>query len=371
MTHVKTVLISGGAGFIGTRLARRLVGGHRVVLLDNLHPQVHKNGAWPTDSPAEAEQRFGDVTEADAWNSAIADYRPNIIVHLAAETGTGQSLTESHRHASVNVTGTARMLDALSHSGHRPEAIVLASSRAVYGEGQWKTVQGDLYYATSRGEQQLAEGKWEPIGPDGEEGQAVAHSAASVEPRPTNVYAATKLAQEHLLSSWCTSMNVPLRILRLQNVYGAGQALENSYTGVLTYFARQAMAGEPINVYEGGDIVRDFVHVDDVVSALSAALALPAEYGFGLVDIGSGSAGTLLEYATILAEVAGSPAPETSERFRLGDVRAAFADIAPARALLGYEPQVSFQDGVVGLLEWARQGAGVSGDPLHALVQSE
>ena len=185
----------------------------------------------------------------------------------------------------------------------------------------------------------------------------MAHNAASVEPRPTNVYAATKLAQEHILSSWCGSMNVPLRILRLQNVYGAGQALENSYTGVLTYFARQAIAGEPINVYEGGGIVRDFVHVDDVVSALSAALALPAEFGFGLVDIGSGSAGTLLDYATTLAEVAGSPAPETSERFRLGDVRAAYADISPAQKLLGYEPKVSFRDGVVGLLEWAREGS--------------
>jgi len=357
MTRVKTVLISGGAGFIGTRLARRLVGDYKVVLLDNLHPQVHVSNSWPTDSPVEAEQRLGDVTDAAAWDSVIAEHKPDIIVHLAAETGTGQSLTESTRHASVNVTGTARMLDALSNSGHRPEAIVLASSRAVYGEGQFKTAQGERYYAAPRGEQQLVESKWEPIGPDGEEGEAVAHNAASVEPRPTNVYAATKLAQEHLLSSWCASMNVPLRILRLQNVYGAGQALENSYTGVLTYFARQAIAGEAINVYEGGGIVRDFVHVDDVVSALTAALALPAETAFGLVDIGSGSAGTLLDYASTLAETAGSPAPETSTRFRLGDVRAAYADIAPAQELLGYQPQVSFQDGVIGLLEWARQGS--------------
>ena len=357
MTRVKTVLISGGAGFIGTRLARRLVSDYDVVLLDNLHPQVHATNSWPTDSPVEAEKRLGDVTEAEAWASAISEHKPDIIVHLAAETGTGQSLTESTRHALVNVTGTARMLDALSNTGHRPEAIVLASSRAVYGEGQWRTSQGELYYAAPRGEQQLAESKWEPMGPDAEEGEAVAHNAASVEPRPTNVYAATKLAQEHLLSSWCASMNIPLRILRLQNVYGAGQALENSYTGVLTYFARQAIAGESINVYEGGGIVRDFVHVDDVVSAISAALQLSAETAFGLVDIGSGSAGTLLDYASILAETAGSPAPQTSQRFRLGDVRAAYADIAPAEKLLGYAPQVSFRDGVIGLLEWARQGS--------------
>jgi len=357
MTRAKTVLISGGAGFIGTRLARRLVGEYEVVLLDNLHPQVHLTNAWPNDSPAAAKKRLGDVTEAGAWDSAIAQHKPHIIVHLAAETGTGQSLTESTRHAAVNVTGTAQMLDALSNSGHRPEAIVLTSSRAVYGEGQFKTKHGEFYYAAPRAEQQLMEKKWEPIGPDGEEGEAVAHNAASVEPRPTNIYAATKLAQEHLLSSWCTSMSVPLRILRLQNVYGAGQALENSYTGVLTYFARQAIAGEKINVYEGGGIVRDFVHVDDVVEALAAGISLPAETLFGLVDIGSGSAGTLLEYAVMLAKTAGSPAPETSDTFRPGDVRAAYADIAPAQELLGYEPRVSFRDGLIGLLEWAREGS--------------
>ena len=350
----KTVLISGGAGFIGTRLAKRLVGEYKAVLLDNLHPQVHTGGSWPTDSPDEAQQYFGDVSDSSAWDQVIAEHRPEIIVHLAAETGTGQSLTESYRHASVNVGGTARMLDSLSNSGHRPEAIVLASSRAVYGEGQWRTARGDLYYATPRGEQQLAEGRWDPLGPGGELGAAVAHNAASVEPRPSNVYAATKLAQENILYSWCVSMAVPLRVLRLQNVYGAGQALENSYTGVLTYFARQAIAGESINVYEGGGILRDFVHVDDVVRALTAALKLPPSLAFGIADIGSGAAGSLLDYATILAEVAGSPAPEISDRFRLGDVRAAFADIDSAQKLLGYQPQVSFRDGVLGLLDWAR-----------------
>jgi len=352
-----TVLISGGAGFIGTKLANKLAGTHRLVLLDNLHPQVHASGAWPTNSPENAKRVLGDVTESAIWLEAVEKYRPEVIVHLAAETGTGQSLTQSNRHASVNVSGTAQLLDALSTTGHRPEALLLASSRAVYGEGLWESADGSRYYARARGEAQLVAERWEPFGPDGEEGTAVAHDARFVEPRPTNVYAATKLAQENLLSAWCTAMNVPLTILRLQNVYGAGQALENSYTGVLTFFATQAIAGKPIDVYEGGGIVRDFVHVDDVVQAFVSSIEKTPADGFRLLDIGSGAAGTLLDYATQLAVVAGSPAPIVTAKFRLGDVRAAYADIQSARDEIGYNPAVSFTEGVTGLLDWARVGS--------------
>lgn len=357
MTRVKTILISGGAGFIGTKLATQLVSSHKVVLLDNLHPQVHPSGEWPPETPAGVERRRGDVTDGVIWSSLIDEYAPDVIVHLAAETGTGQSLTESSRHTAVNVTGTACLLDALSNSGHRPESLVLASSRAVYGEGLWETTSGDRYYAKPRGEQQLEEEAWGPVGPNGEQGASLPHNARSVEPRPTNVYAATKLAQEHVLSAWCTSMGVPLSILRLQNVYGAGQALMNSYTGVLTFFARQAVAGKHIDVYEGGGIIRDFVHVDDVVRALLAVIETPPATGSRLLDIGSGSAGTLLDYATVLSEVAGSPPPVATAAYRLGDVRAAFADIGPARTEIGYEPMVGFREGVEGLLAFARDGA--------------
>lgn len=357
MAREKTILISGGAGFIGSKLSRRLVDEYNVVILDNLHPQVHATNDWPSDLHERVERRLGDVTEAAPWAEVLNEFKPEVIVHLAAETGTGQSLTESTRHAAVNVTGTSRLLDSLSNSGHRPESVILASSRAVYGEGKWVAADGEHYYAKSRPEAQLEAGLWEPFGPDGEQGAAIAHNAEIVEPRPTNVYAATKLAQEHILSSWCSAMSVPLSILRLQNVYGAGQALQNSYTGVLTYFARQAIAGEPINVFEGGGIVRDFVHVDDVVAALVSAISAAPEDGFRRIDIGSGSAGTLLDYATLLADVASSPAPVVSGAYRLGDVRAAFADIEPARIQIGYEPQVSFREGVAGLLDWARAGA--------------
>jgi dTDP-L-rhamnose 4-epimerase len=357
MTRAKTVLISGGAGFIGTKLAQQLISTHEVVLLDNLHPQVHVSSDWPLDSPVEAVRHLGDVTESEPWLELIAQYQPDVIVHLAAETGTGQSLTESHRHTSVNVGGTARMLDALSQTGHRPSSLLLASSRAVYGEGQWQTESGQLYYPKPRGESQLSNHQWAPEGENGERGVATPHSAASVEPRPTNVYAATKLAQEHVMAAWCSAMGVPLNVLRLQNVYGSGQALANSYTGVLTYFATQAIAGKEISVYEGGGILRDFVHVSDVVQAMVSAIASPPENGTRVIDIGSGSAGTLLDYATLLSDVAGSPQPKTVDSYRLGDVRAAYADISAAQAELGYDPKISFRDGVEGLLAWARDGA--------------
>lgn len=356
MVHNKTVLISGGAGFIGSRLAKQLTGSYNVVLLDNLHPQVHDSGEWPADLPDGLATVKGDVTDSAVWEAVIQEFRPDHIVHLAAETGTGQSLTESARHASVNVTGTARLIDSLSSTGHRPESILLASSRAVYGEGKWTSSDGEAYYASPRPEKQLLESRWEPLGANGEQGTALPHNAALVEPRPSNVYAATKLAQEHVLSAWCTSMSVPLSILRLQNVYGAGQALHNSYTGVLTYFARQATAGDAIAVYEGGGIVRDFVHVDDVVRAMEAAIDLLPVEGFRLLDIGSGTSRTLYDYASELAQVADSPVPTITENYRLGDVRAAFADISAAQSDIGYEPRVSFADGVKGLIAWAEAG---------------
>ena len=172
---------------------------------------------------------------------------------------------------------------------------------------------------------------------------------------PSNVYAATKLAQENILTAWCASLSVPLSILRLQNVYGSGQALRNSYTGVLTAFARQSLSGAPINVYEDGGIVRDFVHVSDVVAALISAILRPAKAGEErILDIGSGASNTLLHFATTLAKAAGSSGVVVSKKYRLGDVRAAFADIDRARLELDYEARISFADGADELLVWAR-----------------
>lgn len=354
MHSEERLLISGGAGFIATRVVSQLDADTRVALLDNLHPQVHSNGTWPGTDHENVARYEGDVRDRDQWERAILAERPTVIIHLAAETGTGQSLTEATRHTAVNAMGTSQLLDALTATGHRPAQLVVASSRAVYGEGMWRTSDGTEFYPDGRTARQLEAHQWNPLGPNGQPAEPVPHRAGATEPRPSNVYAATKLTQEHLLRAWGTAMNVPVSVLRLQNVYGAGQALDNSYTGVLTYFARQALAGQEINVFEAGGIVRDFVHVSDVANALIAASRRLPRGTSRTVDIGSGASGTLLEFASILAERAGAPAPRVTNDFRLGDVRAASADISAAAHELDYAPTVAFEDGVSELLAWAR-----------------
>ena len=190
-----------------------------------------------------------------------------MVIHLAAETGTGQSLRAATSHGSVNVVGTTQMLDVMSRNEHVPEHILLASSRAVYGEGAW-TAQGNPYYPASRTHQNLSRGVWDPPSPDGEAGTPLPSRADWTRTEPTNMYAATKLAQEHILKAWGAAMECPISVLRLQNVYGVGQSLDNPYTGVLSTFAKQALAGSSLNVYEDGNIVRDFVYVDDVADAM-------------------------------------------------------------------------------------------------------
>jgi dTDP-L-rhamnose 4-epimerase len=355
------LLITGGAGFIGTRLLHSVVakwGSVDAVVLDNLHPQVHgKQPAMP-ELPDGVRLVRGDVQDPSAWDALLTEFVPTIVVHLAAETGTGQSLRESARHAGVNVNGTAQLMDAFTRFGVYPSKVILASSRAVYGEGMWRSADGSTFYGQSRGPEQLRRGEWVPLGPEGQTGEPVGHDAAVVQARPSNVYAATKLAQEHLLAAWATAFGVSLTTLRLQNVYGAGQALNNPYTGVLTFLARQIASGEPLDIYEGGGIIRDFVHVSDVVAAIMAAMAPEFSTGQVPYDIGSGTPGDLLTFARQLVAASGKDVGiHVTSRFREGDVRAAFANIDRAIRDLDYRPMVSFEDGARELYAWAEQGA--------------
>ena len=348
----RSVLITGGAGFIGSNLARKLVDrGDDVTLLDSLHPQVHVGG-WP-ELPAGVRALPFDVTVPTQWDALFRTHRPDVVVHLAAETGTGQSLAEASRHGRVNVVGTTELLDGMTRASIVPSRVVLTSSRAVYGEGRWRTAGGTEFYAAARGLDQLEAGRWDPTAPDpvDVEVEPMPHRADLVEPRPSNVYAATKLAQEHVLAAWVAAHGTALSVLRLQNVYGPGQSLTNPYTGIVSLFGRLAREHRVIPVYEDGRIVLDFVFIEDVVAALGAATALGGT-GVSTVDIGSGTALTLHELAREIARQAGAPEPEVNGRYRLGDVRAASADVSAARALLGYEPQTTPAAGVAHLLDW-------------------
>jgi len=347
------ILITGGCGFIGCRLARRLVSaGNDVIAVDVLHPQVHPKRIRPVELDEAVRFIPADVTVADTWEPLLRHAAPEVVVHLAAETGTGQSLAEASRHGMVNVVGTTRMLDALYQLDLRPEHIVLASSRAVYGDGVWADSAGRLTYPGVRSRHDLEQGRWDYVGSDGQRLSAVPSAAATTETHPTNIYAATKLAQEHMLEAWCAATGTSLSVLRLQNVYGPGQSIGNSYTGVLTYFASQIAAGETIEVYEDGDIIRDFVYIDDVAAALAAAIAAPP-IARRTVDIGSGSATTILEVAKTMARLSDAAEPKVTGRFRDGDVRAASCSIAAAASDLGYSPATSLESGVRHLLDWA------------------
>jgi dTDP-L-rhamnose 4-epimerase len=346
------VLITGGAGFIGTTLARALVEHTaEVVLLDSLHSDVHGDDPQP---PAIPGTRFvrGDVTSPQTWQQLLKELAPTAVVHLAAETGTGLSLSEATRHAHVNVVGTTTMLDALFRSAHRPEHIVIASSRAVYGEGQWEA-NSQVFYAEPRTHDDLASAQWDPLSPFDGSAIHVPSRADRTEPRPTNIYAATKLAQEHILAAWAAATGTALSVLRLQNVYGPGQSLINSYTGILALFSRLAVGREQIDLYEDGQALRDFVYIDDVAQALVGALALPPRRP-RVLDIGSGTATTLAEVAEVMVAQQQAPTPVVSGKFREGDVRAASCDITAAMTEIEYRPAYDLEKGLAELLSWVR-----------------
>lgn len=349
----KAIIITGGAGFIGSALAHRLGSeGLPIVTVDNLHPQIHREQKRPEALPDFVTLHVGDVTEPKTWDEVLARWEPEIVIHLAAETGTGQSLTEATRHADVNVVGTTAMLDAFSRRGVKPSHIVLASSRAVYGEGAWREEDGTVFYPAPRSHAILAAGRWDPAPPSGV-GKAfpLPHAAATIFPAPTSVYGATKLAQEHILNAWCGAMQVPLSIFRLQNVYGPGQSPFNAYTGIITLFIRLARKGQQLEVYEDGEIGRDFVFIDDVVSALAAGIALPPEER-RLLDVGHGVSTTIREAANTVARQHSAPEPVVCGKFRDGDVRWAVADATALAEQLGVKAQVSFEEGARRVGEW-------------------
>ncbi|MBB4041502.1 dTDP-L-rhamnose 4-epimerase [Microvirga flocculans] len=347
----KTCLVTGGAGFIGCAISSRLADRFdRVVAVDNLHPQIHPRAERPVALDPRVEFMVRDVTNPDHWSEILNFIQPHVVVHLAAETGTGQSLTEATRHASVNVVGTTLMLDALSQYQIFPEAILLTSSRAVYGEGAWRRRDGEgTIYPGQRTRAQLERGEWDFPGL-----QPMPFTAGVTEPRPTSVYGATKLAQEYVLGAWCLSFNVKPIILRLQNVYGPGQSLINPYTGIVSLFCRLAREGKSIPVYEDGAIVRDFVFIDDVAAAIDRALAHSSHLPLGRIpyDVGSGEPVTIAEVADWISKRYGASSPHVNGAFRYGDVRHAACTIERTVKDLGWAPAWSLYRGLEALVEW-------------------
>ncbi|PBB28645.1 MULTISPECIES: NAD-dependent epimerase/dehydratase family protein [unclassified Mesorhizobium] len=344
----KTCVVTGGAGFIGCALSAKLANRFdRVVVLDSLHPQIHAERKRPADLDPRVELVVADVTEASTWAQALETTRPEVVVHLAAETGTGQSLTEASRHAIANVLGTTRMLDSFATASHVPERFVLASSRAVYGEGAWRSgKKGEIKYPGQRSKQQLERAEWDFPGLE-----PLPMDAEKTIPNPTSIYGATKLTQEQILRAWALSFGTSVNVLRLQNVYGPGQSLTNSYTGIVSLFIRMAKEGKSIPIYEDGDIGRDFVFIDDVASAIDTATRINLSQSIAY-DVGTGSRTTVLELARIVAKRYEAPEPSINGMFRNGDVRSAVASIDRTVRDLGWRPQVDVEQGIEKLCNW-------------------
>lgn len=352
------ILITGGAGFIGSRLAKALAAADRsarIWVLDNLHPQVHGPDAPTPDLGPQVTFLKGDVADGAVVQAAVQASQPATVYHLAAETGTGQSYDEPARYCNVNVMGTTHLIEAMRKVG-TVRRVILSASRAVYGEGAYLDQNGRVCAGLPREAAALAQGRFDVPLPPGFVGPGKpAPSGFGLPPAPASVYASTKLMQEYLLTQAGEGAGWDATILRFQNVYGDGQSLRNPYTGVLSIFAQQLLEGKELAIFEDGDIARDFVYVDDVVDALVRAGQRQLPHGT-VLDIGMGEAVTILEVARSLMKALGRPQDvyRVTGAFRVGDIRHACADIAVARQLLEWQPKVGVDEGLARLARWAQ-----------------
>lgn len=354
----RKILITGGAGFIGTHLTRcALAAGHHVRLLDNLSPQIHGTETQfrPLDG---AEFIRGDVNVRGDLERGLDGV--DVVVHLAAETGTGQSMYEIDRYYRVNVQGTALLFDILANSQHSVEKFVLASSRSVYGEGAYICHScdpaGARRFPAARTAEQLAAHQWTSPCPHCG-GPVVATATREDDPlAPASIYAATKLAQEELVRVGCDSLGIPHAILRFQNVFGEGQSLNNPYTGILSIFSTRIRLGQSLPVFEDGEESRDFVHVEDVANAVLHCVE-SSRSGSVTLNVGSGKAATIMTIARLLQQSMGSDiSPHVTSQYRIGDIRHNYADISRLEREIGFQPAISLEAGLERFTDWvARQ----------------
>ena len=349
------VLITGGAGFIGTRLARRFVdAGHTVTVLDSLIPQVH--GDDPQTTSPLLRSLDGIATVIEGTVTSVDDLRralqgAQIVVHLAAETGTGQSMYEIDRYVEANVGGTAKLLDLLANESHTVGRLVIASSRSIYGEGAYRTDDGRLVYPAHRADADMAAGDFDVHAP-GEGELTLVPTDESAKLHPSSVYGITKQMQESLIMTVAPTIGIEPVSLRYQNVYGPGQSLKNPYTGILSIFSTLIRQGKPINIFEDGLESRDFVYIDDVVESTFLASTLPAAAG-RTINVGSGVATTVNEVVDALFTAFGTEVPTTvTGNYRLGDIRHNVADTTVLADALGYSPRTDFRTGVTRFVEW-------------------
>lgn len=346
----KTILITGGAGFIGSHLADELLNkGYRVRVLDNLSEQVHGQARQRPDylNP-KVELQVGDVRNPEDVKKALKGV--HAVFHLAAMVGVGQSMYQIREYTDVNNIGTATLLEAIIENP--VEKLVVASSMSIYGEGLYKDDNGEIRMECERALQDLKNDKWEMY----ENGKELnpAPTPEDKKPNLSSVYALSKYDQERLCLMTGKAYNIPTTALRFFNVYGTRQALSNPYTGVLAIFASRLLNDNAPMIFEDGKQKRDFIHVKDVARACRLAMETPAANG-EVLNIGSGNQYTITHIANKLAGVMNKDiSPEITGKYRVGDIRHCFADTTKTKKVLNFQPEIDFEDGLFELAEWLK-----------------
>jgi len=354
------ILITGGAGFIGSNLSNKLVrNGYHVVVLDNLSQQIHGNnpdGSYLYKS-LENEIEFirGDIRDRDQMQELMKNV--DILIHLSAETGTGQSMYSINNYVDVNELGTANILHTLINSGNTIKKFILASSRSVYGEGKYKCKKCGIVYPQGRSSINMDKKDFNVKCPYCEKNVNPLPTDENSKVLPSSIYAVTKYNQEELVRVVCTSIGIPYMIYRFQNVYGPGQSLQNPYTGIISIFSNQIRNENDIEIYEDGDESRDFVFIDDVVDALMKGVTANESNMFNnIYNIGSGTSTTVLEISRLLRKKLNSNINiNITGNYRVGDIRHNYADIEKSKRLLGFDPKFNIDLGLSKFIEWVRQ----------------
>jgi len=350
------ILITGGAGFIGSNLALRLLSkGYVVTVMDNLSAQIHGNDpdeTSPLYNSIKDKVIFikGDVTSHDDWVKAIAGNE--IIVHFAAETGTGQSMYQINHYVNTNIGGTALMLDILTNTTTSVKKVIVASSRSIYGEGKYFSETTGIVYPEHRSSEEMDKGNFEVTYPGVTGKLKLMATDESSGIHPSSIYGITKQNQEQMVLVACAAIGIAGVAFRYQNVYGPGQSLSNPYTGILSIFSTQIKNNLPINIFEDGKESRDFVYIDDVVNA--TILGIEKDTANNQVfNVGSGIPTTVMQVAEALMENYQQRVTVTvTGNYRLGDIRHNYADLSKIQSQLGFVPQVDFTEGIKRFCNW-------------------
>jgi dTDP-L-rhamnose 4-epimerase len=362
MGHNEKVLVTGGAGFIGSYLVDELLAkGYEVRVFDSLEPQVHGEARdVPGYLDPSAELIVGDVRDRSALQEALRDI--DVVFHYAAAVGVGQSMYQVQRYVDVNTLGGATLLDLLASERHHVRKLIVASSMSTYGEGKYECEACGVRYPQLRPDHQLRQRRWEMLCPDcgcemrplpTDEGKPL---------YPTSIYAVTKRDHEEMFLCFGRAYEIPTVALRFFNVYGPRQALSNPYTGVAAIFSARLLNQEPPVIYEDGQQSRDFIHVEDVARASLLAMERE-EADYDVLNVGTGRPLAILEIAQVLIDylAEGKVQPQIVGQYRRGDIRHCFADIGLIREKLGFEPELTFEDGVEDLISWVRDQQATDG----------